>query len=272
MHSRNPGKLAAERWYLIYTLIWVGVVGVVMMSGLAVAWSRSPWGDIAFMTLGVGVWLGLLVGGYIRRVPEDRERPWHRLYHTKFMVWMFIFAFLGNYYTEYFYEILHLQYGFETRWNLNHVPLFLYFLTVAYFTTYGTLLNFVRRAAAPYAWSWLAYLSACFAVAGLETALNANPFIGSLFCYDDLGFVLWFGTLMYGTWFVVTGWLWFPIDETEATETPLLHAILGALAGFMLVLLVNEIFRSGIAPLFTDVQIGAVGMDNFGTSCLQPKP
>ena len=273
--SANPGKRAAERWYLIYTPIWGAVAGLVMTTGLAKAWSRSPWGDLAFLVQGVGLWLGGLAGGYLFRAPEDAGRPWWRLYHTKFQLWMFVFAFLGNYWSEYFYEVLHMQYGFRTRWNLHHVPFFLYPMTVAYFTTYGTLINMFRRRAAAWVpagapgWTRTAvYLPVCFVVAGLETVLNANPFMRGLFCYDDLPFMLWFGTLVYGLWFVVASPLWFPIDEAPGEDTPLGRVAQSALAGFMLVLLVNEVVRSGVAPYVTTVRRGAIGLDNFGTSCL----
>lgn len=276
--SDDPGKRAAERWYLLYTPVWGGVSGVVMVSGLGVHWSRQPWGDLAFFVFGLCVWMGVLLGGYAFRAPEDAGRPWYRLYHTKFQIWMFVFAFLGNYFTEYFYEVLHMQYGFETRWNLNDVPFFLYMVTVAYFSTYGTLINVFRRLTtgllpegAP---TWLragAYLPACFAVAGLETALNANPWMASLFCYDDMSFMLWFGTLMYGAWFVVAAPFWFGIDEERDERTPLGRVWVSALAAFMLVIVVNEAIRGLVAPHFTEVERGAVGLDNFGTSCLAPK-
>jgi cycloeucalenol cycloisomerase len=276
--SENPGKRAAERWYLLYTPIWGGASALVMTTGLGVHWSRQAWGDVAFFLFGLLAWLGVVVGGYLLRAPEDAGRPWYRIYHTKFQLWMFVFAFLGNYWSEYFYEVLHMQYGFETTWNLNDVPFFLYMLTVAYFSTYGTLINVFRRlvvsllpASAP---GWMracAYVPVCFVVAGLETALNANPWMESLFCYDDLPFVLWFGTLMYGTWFVVTAPLWFPIDEGRGVDTPLRGVWVSALAGFMLVIVVNEGIRELVAPLVTEVRHGAIGLDNFGSSCLRPK-
>ncbi|HXK21807.1 MAG TPA: hypothetical protein VMS55_03925 [Myxococcota bacterium] len=279
LFSENPGKRAAERWYLLYTPIWGAAAGLVMTTGLGVRWSQQPSGDLAFLLVGIAIWLGLLLGGYAFRAPEDAARPWWRLYHTKLQIWMFVFAFLGNYFTEYFYEVLHLEYGFETRWNLNEAPLFLYFLTVAYFSTYGTLINLSRRylasklpASAP---SWLraaTFLPACFAVACLETALNANPWMKSLFCYDDMGLVLTFGTFVYGLWFVVTAPLWFPIDEGRGVDTPLREVWLTALAGFMLVIIVNEGIRSWVAPHFTTVVRGAIGRDRFGASCLAPKP
>jgi hypothetical protein len=274
----NPGKRAAERWYLIYTPIWGALAGLVMVAGIGVHWSRQPWGDLAFFLFGLAVWMGVLVGGYCFRAPEDAGRPWWRLYHTKFQIWMFVFAFLGNYFTEYFYEVLHMQYGFETRWNLNHVPFFLYMLTVAYFSTYGTLINGFRRvtqsslpAATPRWLRRIAFLPACFVVAGLETLFNANPWMKSLFCYDDMPFMLWFGTLVYGLWFAVTSPLWFGIDEDRRTDTSLRHVWLSALAGFMLVICVNELIRDWVAPHFTVVRRGAIGLDNFGSSCLAPK-
>lgn len=277
MFSENPGKRAAERWYLIYTPIWGGASALVMTSGLGVHWSRQPWSDVAFFLFGLLVWSGVLAGGYLCRAPQD-DRPWYRLYHTKFQIWMFLFAFLGNYFTEYFYEVLHMQYGFETTWNVNDVPFFLYMVTVAYFSTYGTLINVFRRLTTSYlppaAPGWLravTYLPACFVVAGLETALDANPWMASLFCYDDMSFVLWFGTLMYGMWFAVAAPLWFPIDEEPGVDTPLRTVWLSALAAFVLVIVVNEGIRSLVAPHFTVVERGAVGLDNFGSSCLVPK-
>jgi cycloeucalenol cycloisomerase len=276
--SENPGKRAAERWYLIYTPIWGALAGLVMVAGLGLHWSQQSWGDLAFLLFGVALWLGVLLGGYWLRAPEDAGRPWWRLYHTKFQIWMFLFAFLGNYFTEYFYEVLHMQYGFETRWNLNQVPFFLYPLTVAYFSTYGTLINVFRRviesSLPPATPGWLrrvAFLPACFAVAGLETLLNANPWMKSLFCFDDMSFMLWFGTLLYGLWFAVTSPLWFGIDEEPGRDTPLRQVWLTALAGFMLVICVNEAVRNWVAPQVTVVRRGAIGLDNFGSSCLAPK-
>jgi hypothetical protein len=249
-----------------------------MTTGMGVHWSEQPWGDLAFFLLALVIWMGLVIGGYFFRCPEDAGRPWYRLYHTKFQIWMFVFAFLGNYFSEYFYEILHMQYGFQTEWNVNHVPFFLYMITVAYFTTYGTLINIFRRVAAsslpPDAPAWVSsavYLPACFVVAGLETVLNANPWMGRLFCYDDMSFMLWFGTLMYGMWFIVTAPLWFWIDEALGEDAPLRSVWLTALAGFMLVIIVNEGIRDLVAPHFTTVRHGAIGLDNFGDSCLGPK-
>ncbi len=275
----HPGKAAAERWYLIFTPIWGLVAAVVMLGGAPLRWRHAPWGDWAYMAFGAGLWIALLVGGHLTAPASERARPWWRRSHTKIQAWMLIFAGLGNYYSEYFYETLHMPYGFGTGWNLHQVPLFLYPLTAVYFTTYATLLNIGARAlrsripeGAPRLRA-LAYLPLCFVVAGLETLLNANPWIHEVFCYDDLSFALGFGTLMYGLWFVVTAPLWGWIDERAEDDAPLSRALLTALAGFMLVLCVNEFVREWVAPRFTTVERGAVGLDDHAGSCLvEPRP
>jgi hypothetical protein len=248
-----------------------------MATGIGKRVSLTPWGDPFFLAHAVSLWALLLAGGWIFRAPEDAGKPWWRLYHTKYQAFMFVFAFLGNWWSEYFYEILHMQYGFRTTWNLNSVPFFLYVMTVTYFTTYGTLINVVRRrtlaALGPSASPWLrgaAWLPVCFVVAFLESLLNANPSARGLFCYEDMTLVLTYGTFMYGLWFVVSAPFGFPIDEHPGGETPWSQVVTSALAAFMLVLIVNEANRSFVAPLVTTVERGAKGLDEFGTTCLGP--
>ena len=114
-----------------------------MLAGLA-----DRMGDGALLALGGGLWMALLVAGFVLRAPEDRGRPFHQLYHFKLSVFMAVFAFLGNYFgTRYFYEILDMHYGFRATWNLNDVPLFLYPLTAVYFTTYSVLFDLAVRVA-----------------------------------------------------------------------------------------------------------------------------
>jgi len=248
-----------------------------MATRLGKRMSLGPWGDPFFLAQALVLWALLLAGGFAFRAPEDAGRPWWRLYHAKFQAFMFVFAFLGNWWSEYFYEILHMQYGFRTTWNLNSVPFFLYVMTVTYFTTYGTLIDVVRRrtlaALGPSAAPWVrtaAWLPVCFAVAGLETLLNANPVARDLFCYEDMTLALTFGTFMYGLWFVVSAPFWFPIDEEPGVDTPYRRVLTSVLAAFMLVLIVNEGVRSFVAPLVTTVERGAKGLDRFGASCLGP--
>jgi cycloeucalenol cycloisomerase len=264
--SRNPGKRAAEKLYLAFTPIWGGLCGVVMLGGLA-----DRWGDAPLLALGFGLWIALLAAGFAFRAPEDHALPWHRLHHVKRSVFIGIFAFLANWFgTRYFYEVLDMHYGFAASLCWNDVPVFLYPLTAVYFTTYSVLFDLaVRTAARRGAPRILAVLVSSVLLAFLETGLNANPFMRRTFCYGDMRLALTFGSVMYGSHFVIAGPLWHRIDERPGDETPLRDALLGALAAMMLVLCADELWAR-VAPRFTTVVPGRVGIPGKqGPSCLE---
>ncbi|MEO7327567.1 MAG: hypothetical protein ABI193_03245 [Minicystis sp.] len=267
MESDNPGKRRAERVYLVYSPIWGAICGGVMLTGLVERWSDGP-----LLALGVGLWLVLLAAGFIFRAPEDRGRPFHQLYHFKHSAFMAIFAFLGNYFgTRYFYEVLDMHYGFHATLNLNDVPVFLYFLTAVYFTTYSVLQNLALRAARRLGrrGAALSLVPVSLLIAAMETALNANPFMKASFCYGNLRFALWFGTLLYGAHFMIAGPLWHRVDERRGDDTPLREVLASVLAAFTLCLCADEVFTHQIAPHFTTVVAGRVGVPGKqGPSCL----
>jgi cycloeucalenol cycloisomerase len=273
--SKNPGKRAAQRLYLAYTPIWGAVCGAVMLTGLV-----SRWGDGPLLALGFGLWLVLLAAGLVFRAKEDRNKPWRQLYHVKLSAFVAVLAFTGNYFgTRYFYEILDMHYGFHAGLVLNDVPLFLYPLTAVYFTTYTVLLDVSLRAARSLtAFGWrrslgggrvAALLLCSFALAFLETGLNANPAMKSSFCYGNLAFALGFGTILYGLDFVIAGPLWHRIDERPGECTPLRDVVVSVLAASMLILCADELVEGVVAPHFTTVVRGRVGIPGKqGRSCL----
>jgi cycloeucalenol cycloisomerase len=221
--------------------------------------------------LGFGLWIALVVAGFVRRAPEDRGRPFHRLYHAKLQLFVAVFGFLGNWFgTRYFYEVLDMHYGFRTRLYWNDVPVFLYPLTAVYFTTYAALFDLaVRAAAARRVPRAVAVVLASLALAFLETALNANPWMKSTFCYGNLAFALSFGTLTYGSHFILAGPIWHRIDERPGEETSLGWAAGAAFAAMMLVMCADEVWARQIAPRLTTVVPGRVGIPGKqGPSCL----
>jgi cycloeucalenol cycloisomerase len=264
--SDNPGKRAAQRAYLAFTPVWGAVCGVAMLGGFA-----GQWGDGPLLALGFGLWAALLAAGLAWRAPEDRGRPWHRLYHAKLSLFIALFAFLANWFgTRHFYEVLDMHYGFHASLYWNDVPVFLYPLTAVYFTTYAVLFDLAVRAATRRGLPRGAAVVACsLALAFLETGLNANPWMRSTFCYGDLGFALSFGTVMYGSHFVLAGPLWHRIDE--GGETPVREVVVAAFAAMMLVLVADEGWARLVAPRFTTVVAGRVGVPGKqGPSCLAP--
>jgi cycloeucalenol cycloisomerase len=265
--SENPGKRAAQRLYLGYTPVWGAVCGVVMTGGLA-----ERWGDGPLLALGFGLWIALVALGFALRAPEDRGRPFYRIYHAKLSLFVAVFAFLGNWFgTRYFYEVLDMHYGFRSRLYWNDVPVFLYPLTAVYFTTYAVLfdlaVSWAKKRGVP---AVAAVVSSSLLLAMLETALNANPWMARAFCYGDPGFALTFGTVMYGSHFMLAGPLWHRIDERPGGETPLREVALGVLAAMMMVLCADEVWARAAAP-FTTVVPGRVGIPGKqGPSCLAP--
>ncbi len=269
--SPNPSKRAVERYWLWYTPVWGALAGGVMLSGWA-----EEWGDGPLLAQGVLLALGAVLGPHWFCAPEDRGRPLRELSSVKLSLSVVGFAFLMNYFcTPFFFDVLHMHYGFQTQLNIQNVPLFLYFMTVAYFATYAALVMIgyrVVRSALAGRSRWLVGLGAAlvpFVVAGFETAMNANPFMSRLFCYDDMGFMMWFGTLCYGTCFVFCLPVWMSIDELPGRVTAYTQLAVGVLAAMMMIVISFELYRHLLAPHVTTVIPGANGLRDVATSCLE---
>lgn len=270
--SPNPAKSAVERYWLLYTPFWGGVSAVVMVGGFA-----DRWGDVELMLYGLVLGLGAAFGPILTRPEEDRDVPWWKSTAASMVLGVVLISFGTNYtQTPYFWDVLHMHYGFGTTWNIDENPFFLYLVTIAYFATYSVLtlmsLRWIRRrfAASPKLASALGFTLAPLAMAFLETALNANPFIGSLFCYDDMRLMLWFGTLSYGVAFVYALPAWFVTDETPGKRTgPFLVAVY-CLAALYADLITLDLLRYNVAPHVTVVEEDAHNLRDFGDGCLEP--
>ena len=100
--------------------------------------------------------------------------------------------------TPFFFDVLHMRYGFRATWVIERNPVFLYLVTVSYFATYFVLATVaVRRLARTSdarAWRVVVVLVVACALAFLETLANANPWMTRLFCYGEPGMMFSFGT------------------------------------------------------------------------------
>jgi hypothetical protein len=263
--SPNPGKRATERYWLWYTPVWGGITALLMLGGFV-----KRWGDLECLIFGVALAAGAVAGPLALRVPEELGVPLHRRAGFKMVLSVVGLSFALNYsQTPFFFDVLHMHFGFNTHINIQNNPVFLYFLTVAYFSTYCVLCSItfrvLRHFAAP-----LAYVIAPLAMAFLETLLNANPFTKSLFCYDDMRFALWFGTLSYGVAFMFALPMWMAIDEEPGQRLRARAVVIMLFAAVYADLLLLDIVRHLVAPHFTKVLTNANGLRDFGTSCLQP--
>lgn len=266
--AEHPGKRAVERYWLIYTPIWGAISAVVMMGGFA-----ETWGDVPCFVYGLVLMLGAVVPPVLLRPESERGRPFLQTTSVKMALSVVGLAFALNYsQTPYFYDVLHMHYGFQTELNIQNNPVFLYMVSVAYFSTYQTLCCMAFRAlrartlGSPIAWS--AWLIAPMAMAFLETALNANPFIATLFCYDDLGLMLGFGTLSYGAAFVFALPMWMSIDEHKGDDVAARHVLIWLGAAMYADVLTLDLLRYHVAPHLTHVVPHANGLRDVATSCL----
>ncbi len=270
LFAAHPGKRAVEKLWLANTLVWGSICAVVMIGGFA-----EEWGDVKLMLLGASIALPALALPLFVRSEEERGRPWFDTAGFKLSLSLLAFSFLLNYsQTPFFFDVLHAHFGFRSTINIRNNPFFLYLMTVAYFSTYAVLLMMAYRASQrAFASSrrpvrLLAAGAACVVVAGLESVLNANPFTRHLYCFDDVGFALWFGSLAYGLSFMFILPVWIGIDERPGQRTPWTFVIVGVFAAVYADSLALDVLRYHVAPHFTTVRENAVGLGDVGTSCL----
>ncbi|MBX7194045.1 MAG: hypothetical protein K1X94_18465, partial [Sandaracinaceae bacterium] len=195
--AAHPAKAHVERWWLLYTPVWGAITGVVMLGGFA-----ERWGDLPCLLFGIVVALGALLP-LARPHASERALVWHERTSAKLVVSVLMLSFGLNYVqTPFFFDVLHMHYGFHVTWTIDRNPVFLYLVTVAYFGTYASLCMIAQRWLRPRI-GVLSWLVAPIAMAFFETVLNANPWMTRLFCYDELAFMLTFGTLVYAMSFVL---------------------------------------------------------------------
>jgi cycloeucalenol cycloisomerase len=225
--AADPAKRAMERRVLTYSLIWIAVVVVLM--------ARHPfsrWGDGSHLALGLGLALPLWILPFV----GERERPLAERYATRFTVWIGMFSLLQCYFgSAPFFDVLGMEYHFPVTWVVHRTPVFLYFMTVAYFSTYYVVMSVLWRATGR---RWLLLPLLGFGVAFAETASMANPLMVPWFFYRDKTFALTWGSIVYGTIFVLSLPFVFRIDEEPGAPRPRLRALALEVCGVTMVALV----------------------------------
>ena len=141
-----------------------------------------------------------------------------------------------------------MEYHFRTTWELNRSPIFLYFLTICYFSTYYAIFTrllsaYARRFSKAPAWQRLLVQAAlCYATAFAETFFMASDSLASYFRYRDRGFMLTWGSLCYGTVFLVSLPQALELDEQAQPSAPLREVVLRLLGANMLILILYELY------------------------------
>jgi cycloeucalenol cycloisomerase len=245
--AADPAKRHNERLVLAYSLVWMAVIAVVQATR---AFTR--WGDAGHLALGVGLALPLWIAPLAFPAPIDRGRPLAARHAARFTLAIGLFTLLQCYFgSALFFDVLGMEYHFNVRWIWNRTPVFLYFLTVAYFSTYYVVLSILWRAfrtrwpAAPSLLRLAVLALLGYAMAFAETASMANETLSQYFRYRDKSFVLTYGSIFYGAVFFFSLPLIFRIDEDAAEPPPSLGRVAwDMLACTMLILACDELFAA----------------------------
>lgn len=243
LFSENPDKAWVEKFFLIYSPVWMASMGMMMLTG----WDKT-WTDAALLAHAFATALPVLV------VPALLARrytgqPWHDSYWLKANLYLFVFGFFGNYFgSEYFFDVLGMVYRYPNVTTTldsalvgegrQTVPLIMYAYTHVYFMTYHATANIALRQLRRLGGGWPAFLLFVFIIgyfwAWMETKAMANPMMASSFWYEKLDVMLKYGSAIYATYFVASFPIWYFLDETREKRWSLLQTTAAGLSASML--------------------------------------
>jgi cycloeucalenol cycloisomerase len=257
--SANPAKAWAERYFLAYSLGWIGAVALVVLTG----WIHQ-WHDVGYLVFSVLLGGAAVAGPWILGGGPDRAKPWWTSFWFKLNVWVFILVAFGTYVgTHYFFDLMGMRYAFPVTWTLQAeivghstqtVPVFMYPLTQAYFVTYFVGMTVVLRKldgalGLGRAGRVLAIVGLAYVVAWMETFTMASDYLQPYFEYADKGRMLSLGSFGYASYFVVGLPLVFRIDEHADERWPLGRVAMEASAACLMILGLLELWAHAIGPL-----------------------
>lgn len=187
---------------------------------------------------------------------EDKRRPFSQRFWVKANLWNFIFGYIGNYFwTHYFYQLLGAHYTFES-YHWNNVPIPCYLATHAYFCFYHTfctiILRRIKRATNKHSHfiqiltKWMFILLLAYATAVAETVTIAwFPY----YSFDDRERMVYFGSVFYALYFVVSFPMYYRIDENPQQKWNLTAVALDSFAAGMIVTILLDLWRIFIGSL-----------------------
>ena len=250
--SKNPSKAWGEKFFLCYFPFFFALNASKQVFG----WMNA--GTTWHILQNVLMLAPLYVIPILIRNEASLGRKWYETYWFKFNLWIYIFAFFATYFfTEYFFDVLGMVYHFprvSLYWDANllgsgeqRIPLGMYFNAAAFFVVYHSVAFVVMRRILTSKLNvgrWVSVpviLGCAYFFAWAETRMVATDANKPYFYYEDLAWMLAYGSGFYATYFLVSFSFAYRIDEGADENWPLRKIILEALAASMIVFFLLDV-------------------------------
>ena len=256
--SQRPDRAWSELFFLAYSVMWMAVVAVVVLTG-----AIHQWGDVGYLVFSLAVGLPAFVGPLFFSRRPGGQKPLLDQYWLKFNVWVFLLVAFGTFIgTHYFFDLMGMKYAFPVTWTLQAkvvgaseqtVPVFMYPLTHAFLLTYHVMMVvLLRRVVSALSLGtvgrWIAIVLIAYGVAFAETLVMANDALSEYFRYADKARMLWLGSIGYSVYYVVSLPMISRLDD-EPDRWPMSRVVIDALGASMIVLVGLEVWAHLIGPL-----------------------
>jgi len=265
--SENPDKAWAEKIYLLYSPVWMALMGLVMVTG----WVQQ-FGELAY-----NLWSLFIVAPFVllpaflaSKHPELHQgKKWYETFWFKSNLYMWLVSFCGSYFgTEYFFDVLGMVYDYPMieKTNLDaallgsgeqKVPFCMYLLAHAYFMTYhNTAIVVLRRlktSALPVKkilWPVMIFVIGYF-WAWMETKAMANPFIEQQFYYKDMARMLAYGSIMYSFYFIASFPVYYFLDEDKDKPWGLWYTFMASCTAGLLTIYLLDFWTHIVGPIYS---------------------
>jgi cycloeucalenol cycloisomerase len=244
--SKNASKAWAEKFFLAYIPFFFAI------NASKQVFSWMDVGTFWHISQNILMLAPLYIIPLLIRDETNLGRKWYQTYWFKANLWIYIFAFVATYFfTEYFFDVLGMIYYFPQvtlyfdsallGGGEQKVPLGMYFNGAAFFVVYHNLaviclrrIKTSRINVGKIFWFVTVILTAVF-FAWAETRLVATDENAPYFAYEDLAWMLKYGSLFYACYFVVSFPMFYRLDESPEDNWPLSKVCIDALAASMLV-------------------------------------
>ncbi|KYQ90318.1 Cycloeucalenol cycloisomerase [Tieghemostelium lacteum] len=251
--SKIPSKRWAEKFFLLYSPVWMTIFSLIVATE-----TYKLFYDVEFFILGLVVSLPCVLYPLAFPCDADKGKPLRDRYWVKANIWLALFGFVGNYFwTHYFFVLLEATYKFPVTFMLNEVPVFLYFVTHAYFVSYHAATTPILRrwwTAFGGGKSWIKTLGSIvivFAMAYFTAFMEAwtlekVPY----YSIKNRESMYLIGSTFYMIYFVISFPMFARIDETpNEPRWSLSRTALEALGSAMIVFILCDFWRLIIGGL-----------------------